>query len=785
MFKKSISSVLIVSVTAAILAIFIPLILYVSHSSEDMAGSMQRQAITQAAESTERSLAEFIFNAENIALNLAGQAAVVEVFTLSPVRAADRLKNYMESYKHSYWAMLVFDRNGKVVVGFDDSGRNLAGKDFAGRRFVKSIDDGKSTYISNLAHAADGDKENLTLTAASPVKDKSGKVLGGVAVFPKLNAFTVATLNPWRFGKRGYGFILDGEGRVMAHAADKGMLLKDVASHKFIQIALAKKNGVVDYQWKDGEKFMAFATEPKTGWVVCMSAYVDEMTALALRQRTILITSGVVGLLILVGAVAFISIRLVSRPVHRIEAFTDAVAKGDLRAQLNETFQLELGHLADNIRTMVSELRNKLAFSEGVLAGVTLPCIVYSQDNKLIFVNQYMLSAAGYTGKPEDFLGQTSGDFYFKDPGRETTVTDAIRSGQMSSGEVDYVTPGGEKRIFHVTSTPFKDMDGKPLGVLAIWFDLTVIRQQQQAMEEQNTTIARAADSANDISERLSVAAHELKDNMTDAGDATSTQRTRIADVATAMEEMNATVLEVAKNSAQVADLADKAKAQAQEGAQSVAEVTDAIEGLSTLAANLSRDMGELGHHAQGIGQIMTVIADIADQTNLLALNAAIEAARAGEAGRGFAVVADEVRKLAEKTMHATSEVSQAIQAIQDSARKNVATTEDTVRQIDQGALKAGHSRQALSAIVELIEQTSDQVRTIATAAEEQSAASEEINRSVDEINTIAARTADVMDHSSGSVADLAKVARDLKDTIGAMCATGLACKDQTKALMP
>jgi len=183
----------------------------------------------------------------------------------------------------------------------------------------------------------------------------------------------------------------------------------------------------------------------------------------------------------------------------------------------------------------------------------------------------------------------------------------------------------------------------------------------------------------------------------------------------------------------------------------------------------LKEDMSGLGKQAEGIGQILNVISDIADQTNLLALNAAIEAARAGEAGRGFAVVADEVRKLAEKTMNATKEVGQAVGDIQQSARKNIGNVEKAVRTIEEATGLANTSGQALRNIVRLVDLAADQVRSIATASEEQSAASEEINRAISEVNAIARETAQAMQESSLAVNELAQQAIALKRLIGDM----------------
>jgi methyl-accepting chemotaxis protein len=162
----------------------------------------------------------------------------------------------------------------------------------------------------------------------------------------------------------------------------------------------------------------------------------------------------------------------------------------------------------------------------------------------------------------------------------------------------------------------------------------------------------------------------------------------------------------------------------------------------------------------------MNVISDIADQTNLLALNAAIEAARAGEAGRGFAVVADEVRKLAEKTMSATQEVSSSINAIQSSTRTNIEEVNRAVKSITEATGLADSSGNALKEIVDLASANSAVVDSIATAAEEQSATSEEINRAIEEINRIVGETANGMTQSAAAVQELSRMAQELRQVM-------------------
>ncbi|MCA1944693.1 MAG: methyl-accepting chemotaxis protein [Desulfovibrio sp.] len=297
-------------------------------------------------------------------------------------------------------------------------------------------------------------------------------------------------------------------------------------------------------------------------------------------------------------------------------------------------------------------------------------------------------------------------------------------------------------------------------------------RQAERARAE---GMLQAARQLENVVEVITSASEELSAQIEQSSAGADEQSARVGETATAMEEMNATVLEVARNAGQASETSLKARQQADEGARVVGQVAAFIGQVQSNAQQSLRDMEALGSQAEGIGQILNVISDIADQTNLLALNAAIEAARAGDAGRGFAVVADEVRKLAEKTMTATKEVGQAIHGIQLGARKNIDNVSQAARAMEDMSALADKSGEALGHIVTLVDLAANQVGSIATAAEQQSATSEEINRSIEGVNRIAAETADAMRQSASAVAELARQAQILKTLIEDMKPEGSA----------
>ncbi len=766
MAKGSVNTVLTLLVAGCVTVAIVVLVLYVSRTSFRMASDLQESALSQLASSTSRTLDLYLEDAADVARALATQDAVVVGLTGDVKRSQERFRNYIESYKN-YWAIFSFDLKGKIVSGFNANMQDMAGGDRSDRDYVKAVLGGKDTFFTDqVMSAKTGDI--LIFVVAKAVRGPDGKLLGGVAVCPKWNVFTKNFIDPLRFGARGYGLMLDGKGNVIAHATDKDMLLKNMAAEDFAKQALSAKGkeGVAAYEWKGERKVMAFAPVALTGWVVCMTAYESEMTATAASQRNLLLIIGACCLVAAVAGITQANRAMALRPLTLVAAYAREVMSGNLGAKLAGRFRFELADLAASVSAMVADLKNKLGFSQGVLDGIPAPCAIAGPDGRILWLNRQVIDLLDLDATPESAKGQVTGQLFYGDPNRETLSQRTLREGRGLSLDVDFATRRGKLLHLHVDTTLFYDMDRNLLGCVIFWNDLTGIVSQKNRIEEQNTLISELAAQASQVADRMAEAADDLARSIREASLGAREQSHRVQETASAVAELSATIMDVARNAGDTASLAEKARDTAGEGAGLAGQAAKAVDAVRQQSAALAATMGELDERAKGIGAIMGVISDIADQTNLLALNAAIEAARAGEAGRGFAVVADEVRKLAEKTMAATKDVGQAIAGIQRGADETAARMDQAAARVADATGLSERSGQALSRIVELVAGAGDQVRSIAAAAEQQSATTEAINTSVGDINSLAAKAADTLDHCADAVRELADLANNLNELI-------------------
>jgi methyl-accepting chemotaxis protein len=244
-------------------------------------------------------------------------------------------------------------------------------------------------------------------------------------------------------------------------------------------------------------------------------------------------------------------------------------------------------------------------------------------------------------------------------------------------------------------------------------------------------------------------------------------QTSQAGEVASAVEEMSQTILENSKNASATAETAKRSKDSAEAGGAVVQETVKGMERIAKVVRTSAETVKALGRSSDQIGEITGVIDDIADQTNLLALNAAIEAARAGEQGRGFAVVADEVRKLAERTTKATKEIAGMIKQIQNETSGAVRSMEEGTHEVDTGIGLADEAGSSLREIVETSQRVTDMVLQIAAASAEQSAAAEQISKNVESISCVTAQTATGTQQVAQAAEDLNRLTTQLNELVG------------------
>ncbi|WP_420875974.1 methyl-accepting chemotaxis protein [Pseudomonas typographi] len=266
---------------------------------------------------------------------------------------------------------------------------------------------------------------------------------------------------------------------------------------------------------------------------------------------------------------------------------------------------------------------------------------------------------------------------------------------------------------------------------------------------------------------QLASAAEELNSVTDESARGLTQQNDEIEQAATAVNEMTSAVEEVARNAVSTSEASGEATRSASDGRDLVVETVQAIERMGVEVQATAELVAQLAGESRNIGQVLDVIRGLADQTNLLALNAAIEAARAGEAGRGFAVVADEVRALAHRTQQSTSEIERMIASIQSGTDKAVASMRGSTEQAATTLNIAKGAGLALDTIHGAVAQINERNLVIASAAEEQEQVAREVDKNLVNIRDLSVQSAAGANQTTAASAELSKLAVDLNGMVG------------------
>ncbi len=424
----------------------------------------------------------------------------------------------------------------------------------------------------------------------------------------------------------------------------------------------------------------------------------------------------------------------------------------------------------DNIR-VVAHMRDSDASSIGyVMIDFSKEYLQQQAASNALF--QLIMSLVAIAGTI--ILGIMLGNHIGKPVARIAEI-----AGHVSAGDIDHQVDIEAKGEIGVLAESFKEL-------------MNYIRELSEAAERiamRDLTLSIEPRSEKDMLgnafktmvDNLSVMVRQLGDNaaklVSAAGQiASSAEQTRrgasdqtdqMTQVATAVEEMTATIVESSRNASEANDGSRNAAETAGTGGQIVNETIQGMQQIASVVRESAESIGKLAKSADQIGEIISVIDDIADQTNLLALNAAIEAARAGEQGRGFAVVADEVRKLAERTGKATGEITGMIKGIQTDTEVAVGSMETGIQNVDKGRELADKAGTSLTEIVNMSQAVQDMIAQIATAAEEQSSAAEQISRTIENVSSIARESASGAEQSATAAGELNNQAEDMQKMVG------------------